>query len=214
MDDQNMHAYGEAGPDNAEIGRQWREDSSLEKWFPLTAERLEAKERENLHLAREARTWWEAAQTYAADAERLREALRAVLQSNVSRKTLTQLAEGQGTATEEGNAWDAHVCPKQALKDGRTLEDWLKDQPKTAPEVAAAFVRGMVDGDGWPKLTKPARVGNGTFGVGVSARLVVEAAQRQHEYHAEDAARTPEQAREHERKRREAWDMLNGPLGT
>lgn len=109
--------------------------------------------------------------------------------------------------------WGTHVCPKQALKDGRTLEDWLKDQPKTAPEVAAAFVRGMVDGDGWPKLTKPARVGNGTFGVGVSARLVVEAAQRQHEYHAEDAARTPEQAREHERKRRETWDMLNGPLG-
>ena len=25
---------------DAEIGRQWREDSSLEKWFPLTAERL------------------------------------------------------------------------------------------------------------------------------------------------------------------------------
>ena len=62
----------------------------------------------------------------------------------------------------------------------------------------------------WPKLSKPARVGNGTFGVGVSARLVVEAAQRQHEYHADDAARTPEQAREHERKRREAWDMFNG----
>lgn len=40
MDDPNMHAYGEAGPDDAEIGRQWREDSSLEKWFPITAERL------------------------------------------------------------------------------------------------------------------------------------------------------------------------------
>jgi hypothetical protein len=89
--------------------------------------------------------------------------------------------------------WDAHACPKQTMRDGRTLEEVLTD--------------------GWPKLTKPARVGNGTFGVGVSARLVVEAAQRQHEYHAEDAARAPEQAREHERKRREAWDMLNGPLG-
>ena len=31
---------------DAEIGRRWREDSSLEKWFPLTAERLAAKERE------------------------------------------------------------------------------------------------------------------------------------------------------------------------
>jgi len=65
-----MHAYGEPGPDDAEIGRQWREDSSLEKWFPITAERLAAMERENLHLAREARTWWEAAQTYAKQAQR------------------------------------------------------------------------------------------------------------------------------------------------
>lgn len=40
MDDPNMHAYGEEGPNDAEIGRQWREDSSLERWFPLTAERL------------------------------------------------------------------------------------------------------------------------------------------------------------------------------
>lgn len=44
MDDPNMRAYGEAGPDDAEIGRQWREDSSLEKWFPITAERLAALE--------------------------------------------------------------------------------------------------------------------------------------------------------------------------
>lgn len=29
---------------NAEIGRRWHEDSSLEKWFPLTAERLAALE--------------------------------------------------------------------------------------------------------------------------------------------------------------------------
>lgn len=55
---------------DAEIGRQWRENSSLAKWFPITAERLAAMERENLHLAREARTWWEAAQTYAKQAQR------------------------------------------------------------------------------------------------------------------------------------------------
>ena len=34
----------------------------------------------------------------------------------------------------------------------------------------------------WPKLEKPALVSAGTFGVGVSSRLVVEAAQRQYEY--------------------------------
>ena len=78
MDDPNMHAYGEAGPTDAEIGRQWRENSSLEKWFPITAERLAAMERENLHLAREARTWWEAAQTYAAELERHKPLMQAV----------------------------------------------------------------------------------------------------------------------------------------
>ena len=73
-----MHAYGEAGPDDAEIGRQWRENSSLEKWFPITAERLAAMERENLHLAREARKWWEAAQTYATQLEHHKPLVQAV----------------------------------------------------------------------------------------------------------------------------------------
>lgn len=50
MDDPNMHAYGEEDFDDAEIGRQWREDSSLEKWFPITAERLAALEAENAAL--------------------------------------------------------------------------------------------------------------------------------------------------------------------
>ncbi len=50
---------------------------------------------------------------------------------------------------------------------------------KTPEAVASTSELGS---DGWPKLTKPARVGNGTFGVGVSSRLVVEAAQRMHEY--------------------------------
>lgn len=46
--------------------------------------------------------------------------------------------------------------------------------------------------DGWPRLTQPARAGNVTFGIGVSARLVVEAAQRQHQY-AQDG--TPDKIR-------------------
>ena len=71
MDDPNMHAYGEAGPDDAEIGRQWREDSSLEKWFPITAERLAALETKNAALAREAHTWW----TACADATKTQEEL-------------------------------------------------------------------------------------------------------------------------------------------
>lgn len=82
--------------------------------------------------------------------------------------------------------------------------------PKRATKIVSD---GATADDGWPKLTRPARVGNGTFGVGVSSRLVVDAAQRQHDYAQEEGARTPEQAREAERKRRELWDMLNGPLG-
>ena len=46
---------------DAEIGKRWREDSSLEKWFPLTAERLAALEAENAALKREAYTWWQLA---------------------------------------------------------------------------------------------------------------------------------------------------------
>lgn len=65
--------------------------------------------------------------------------------------------------------------------------------------------------DGWPKLDKPAKV-IGTFGAGVSTRLVVEAAQRAYAYGEETKVLTPVEAREKERKRRQAWDMLNGPL--
>ena len=78
MDDPNMHAYGEHGPDDAEIGRQWREDSSLEKWFPLTAERLAKLEAENAALTREAHTWSKAAETYAAELERHKPLMQAV----------------------------------------------------------------------------------------------------------------------------------------
>lgn len=62
----------------------------------------------------------------------------------------------------------------------------------------------------WPKLTRPAKVGGGTFNVGVSARLVVEAAQRQHKYYDAEGRRTPEEWQQVERARRELWDMLNG----
>lgn len=42
----------------------------------------------------------------------------------------------------------------------------------------------------WPKLDKPAMVGNGRFGRGVSARLVVEAAQRLHQQQTSPDAET------------------------
>lgn len=65
---------------DAEIGRRWREDSSFEKWFPITAERLAALEAENAALKREAHEWWTAARD-ATKAETERCALVAALHS-------------------------------------------------------------------------------------------------------------------------------------
>jgi hypothetical protein len=101
--------------------------------------------------------------------------------------------------------WDAHVCPKAIMKDGRPLFETIEAISNALPATLAT--------DGWPKLIKPARVGNGTFGVGVSSRLVVEASQRLHEYHVQnDKPRTDAEAREQERSRRALWDMVHGPL--
>lgn len=54
--------------------------------------------------------------------------------------------------------------------------------------------------------------GGGTFGVGVSAKLVVSAAQAAYANEAERWAMTKEQRHEAERNRREFWEMVNGPL--
>jgi len=62
----------------------------------------------------------------------------------------------------------------------------------------------------WPLLEKPARVGGGTFGKGVSSRIVVEAAQRLYDYEGSRASMTPEQRQEAEANRRKLWDMING----
>jgi hypothetical protein len=81
----NLSGRSEDGTDDAEIGRQWREDSSLEKWFPITAEqlarsirmtelqdqRIQALEAENAALKREAHTWSKAAEHYAKPLEPL-----------------------------------------------------------------------------------------------------------------------------------------------
>ena len=69
-DSGGVHPWGEpihlaCDCKDAEIGRQWREDSSLEKWFPLSAERIAALEAENAALKREAHTWSKAAEHYA-----------------------------------------------------------------------------------------------------------------------------------------------------
>lgn len=99
-----------------------------------------------------------------------------------------------------------------AADGSREMDDWKHDLPVgrnllyTTPPAPA-----QPAADAWPKLDKPATVGAGTFGVGVSSRLVVEAAQRRYRLHQEQSRLTPEQAREQEINRRKAWDLLNGP---
>lgn len=91
------------------------------------------------------------------------------------------------------------------MEDCRPIlaERWNRRAAPSQPEGAEPT---------WPKLTKPATVGAGTFGVGVSARLVVESAQRHYECAQEerDNPKTPEQRRDAEMSRRRLWDMLNG----
>lgn len=111
MDDPNMHAYGEGGPTDAEIGRQWRENSSLEKWFPITAELL-AKLTEQLACVRQALPveWRDsvpsvAVATLVAELDLMRAALvRADLQLgdghlDAARRTLDAAMDTPGTAT-------------------------------------------------------------------------------------------------------------------
>ncbi len=51
--DEAMEALRDRDHDTA-VGENWRTDSRLEEWFPLTAERLAALEAENAALKREA----------------------------------------------------------------------------------------------------------------------------------------------------------------
>lgn len=59
--------------------------------------------------------------------------------------------------------------PRGIIREARKLYTRPAEQPVLAS-------------DQWPKLEKPALVGAGRFSVGLSARLVVEAAQRHYEY--------------------------------
>ena len=117
-DSGGIHPWGEpvlmpCDCKDAEVGRQWREDSSLEKWFPLTAERLAALEAENAALKREAHTWSKAAETYAASEAKLADALTELVALEDMRLRLRELHEmGHGTDYYDYHrrlplAWDA-----------------------------------------------------------------------------------------------------------
>lgn len=62
----------------ADIGRQWNENSSLEKWFPFTAEHLDGLKRENAALRLAINTATERAEASAKDAGSKNEALQMI----------------------------------------------------------------------------------------------------------------------------------------
>jgi hypothetical protein len=68
--------------------------------------------------------------------------------------------------------------------------------------------------EGWPKLDKPAHIGTGSFGKGVSAQLVIEAAQRLYEMKQREEVKTDEQLQIDEANRRALWDMIHGAPST
>ncbi|MBO2926697.1 hypothetical protein [Metapseudomonas otitidis] len=67
----------------------------------------------------------------------------------------------------------------QHARDSAELRRLCEERDQLRAELEA--IRGQQP-DTWPTLDKPAKVGPVRFNPGLSARLVVEAAQRQHEY--------------------------------
>lgn len=96
---------------DAEIGRRWREDSSLEKWFPITAERLAALEAENAALKRDlqyARDGLTKGRTrMREDNERLRAALQWIDGATAATPGLTDAELGRAMAAISKKARDA-----------------------------------------------------------------------------------------------------------
>lgn len=78
--------------------------------------------------------------------------------------------------------------------------------------IGIDFAKGVAPAAVGPQLSKPARVGGGTFHTGVPERLVIEAAQRHYEREKERESLSHEQMIDQERKRRALWDMVHGPL--
>lgn len=86
------------------------------------------------------------------------------------------------------------------------------EQPQPASAEAIPAEQAAPTDPEWPKLDKPASIGGGSFGKGVSSRLLVEAAQRLYERNQAERTKTPEERVADEVNRRALWEMLHGPL--
>ena len=122
----------------------------------------------------------------------------------------------QSHAVPQG--WQAVPCePTREMLD-KARENLVRDgeiDPMLKSIYSAmlgAIPKLVTQGPTERKLTAKAKVGHITFGKGVSERLVIDAAIRAAERHAEQEALTPEQLTQQERDRRALWDVMNGPL--
>lgn len=70
----------------------------------------------------------------------------------------------------------------QSLRGYRDHLEEIVDSIPEGPLYTRPAEQPVLASDQWPKLEKPALVGAGRFSIGLSARLVVEAAQRHYEY--------------------------------
>lgn len=99
-------------------------------------------------------------------------------------------------------------------KEKRRAEMWIAKYEQDIGKLERAIPMKQPQGGekqpDWPKLDNPARVGNGTFGVGTSSQHVVMAAQRAHDEHVRAGALTHDQMVEEERNRRKLWDLIHG----
>ena len=94
---------------------------------------------------------------------------------------IAALQSSLSAAEAERDQLRLEVKNRQHTIDGMNEAHWQLVQAHAQLRAELEAIRGQQP-DAWPTLDKPAKVGPVRFNPGLSARLVVEAAQRQHEY--------------------------------
>jgi hypothetical protein len=110
----------------------------------------------------------------------------------------------------EWEAWKAATQRQQSHIEELEQEAKLMRARNERLEAEVAELRKTVDAE-W-KLDKPAKIGGGTFGAGVSARLAIQAAQRLYEHTMKEDAMSMHERIDEERKRRALWDLVHGSI--
>ena len=117
--------------------------------------------------------------------------------SKTKNEEARQLAEKLRNEYMDGVASSASSHLRRLVAENEQLQSQLESigAGRVGPLVAS-----KADAQDWPTLDKPARVGGGTFGTGVSTQ------------HVRVGTLTHEQMVREERNRRKAWDLIYGPI--